>query len=144
MNVGSGLILLRQRENRYSSVQRSLFTYQAVVDILYLVSLTLLALLIIITMSLSDLHLADVQFTRALQSVRTGSVSPLDASSLPSDEHSADRRTAQPAVCVAHSGPRPQGPQGIRVCLDSLHSALSSLRCRLKHPQVPHDQNCPP
>ena len=42
VNVGSAWILLRQRENSYSSLQRSLFTYQAVMDILYLVSPTYL------------------------------------------------------------------------------------------------------
>ena len=46
VNVGSAWILLRQRENSYSSLQRSLFTYQAVMDVLYLVSRTLLVLLI--------------------------------------------------------------------------------------------------
>ena len=95
-------------------------------------------------MTLSDLHLADVQSTRALHSVRRGDVAPPAASPLSSDEHPADRRAAQPAVCLPHRGPRPQGPQGLRVCLSSLHSSLRSLRCRLKHSQVPDDENCPP
>ena len=144
MNVGSAWVVLLQRENSYTALQRSLFAYQAVMDFLYLVSTKTSTFLILLTTNLTtDLHLADVQFTRALHSVRPGGVSPPDASSLPPDEHLAHGRAPQPALYLAHRGASLQGPQGAHVCLGSLYSTHSNLRLRLQHPQVSAGQNCP-
>ena len=107
MNVGSVFVLLRQRENEYSGVQRTLINYQASVDVLYLVSSNP-GLTLINHHLVEGQQLADVQLASPLSSLQTRHIPPPHAHPLPSYEHLAHRRPDQPPLCLTGGPPTGQ------------------------------------